>query len=192
MVVRVRKLGGVATCINLDDRERNISMNLSPASALTAVSPDRPGEADTRLHGRWLILAWVAWAVLVVLTLAVFIVSIPVYLAQLQTMGVSVTTCTSQHLTLDTAHALRELGISFGSYAVFSVVLIVASALGWFAVGGVIVWHKSADWMALLVAMMLVTEGVVGTSCLTNPIEKSSLSWRLAINFFDFIGLVIF
>src|SRR5947209_9656866 len=167
-------------------------MHIWSTSALAAINSDRPGAAGTRFHGRWLVLAWVSWAALVVLTLSVFVASIPVYVAQLQTIGVSATTCTSQHLTLDPAQALRDLGLSVGNYAVFSVVLIVASALGWFAVGGVIVWHKSADWMALLVAMMLVTEGVVGTSCLTNPIEKSSLSWRLAINFFDFIGLVIF
>src|SRR2546421_1608896 len=167
-------------------------MDLSSASALTASSPDRQGEADTRLYGRWLVLAWVAWAVLVILTFGVFVASIPVYFAQLQTMGVSATTCTSQHLTPGPAPALRELGLSVGNYAVFSVVLIVASALGWFAVGGVIVWHKSADWMALLVAMMLVTEGVVGTSCLTNPLEKSSLAWRLPIHFLDFIGPVLF
>src|SRR5204863_5653135 len=104
-------------------------MHIWSTSALAAINPDRPGAADTRLHGRWLVLAWVAWAALVVLTLAVFVVSIPVYLAQLRTMGVSVTTCTSQHLILDPAHALRELGLSVGSYAIISVALIVASAL---------------------------------------------------------------
>ena len=167
-------------------------MDLSSASAPTALSPDRTSEADTRLHGRWLVLARVAWVILAVLTLSVFVVSIPVYVAQLQTMGISATTCTSQHLTLDPAHALRALGFSVGSYAVFSVALIVASASGWFAVGGVIVWHKSTDWMVLLVAMMLVTEGVVGISCLPGPLEKSGWAWRLAIHSLDFLGPVLF
>ena len=167
-------------------------MHIWSTSALAAINSDRPGAADTRLHGRWLVLAWVSWAALVVLTLSVFVASIPVYVAQLQTMGVSATTCTSQHLTLDPAQALRDLGLSVGSYAVFSVTLIVASALGWFVVGGVIVWHKSADWMALLVAMMLVTEGVVGISCLPGPLEKSALAWRLPMHFLDFLGPVLF
>ena len=174
------------------DQERNIPVDIPSASALTAVSPDRAGAADTHLHGRWLVLVWVAWAALVILSLSVFVASIPVYVAQLQTMGASTTTCTSQHLTLETAHGLRDLGLSVGSYTVFSVVLIVASALGWFAVGGVMAWHKSADWMALLVGMMLVTEGVVGTSCLTSPLEKSSLAWRLPIHFLDYLGPVLF
>src|SRR5437764_10022875 len=167
-------------------------MHIWSTSALAAINPDRPGAAGTRLHGRWLILAWVSWAALVVLMLSVFVDSIPVYIAKLQTMGVSATTCTSQHLTLDPAQALRDLGLSVGSYAVFSVTLIVASALGWFAVGGVIVWHKSADWMALLVAMMLVTEGVVGISCLPGPLEKSALAWRLPLHFLYFLGPVLF
>jgi signal transduction histidine kinase len=167
-------------------------MDLSSASAPTAVSHDQLGEVDTRLHGRWLVLAWVTWAALVVLTLGVFVVSIPVYVAQLQTIGLSATTCTSQHLTPDTAPVLRNLGLSVESYTLFSVALIVASALGWFTVGGVIVWHKPTDWMSLLVAMMLVTEGVVGTSCLPSPLEKSSLAWRLPIHFLYFLGPVLF
>ena len=85
-------------------------MHIWSTSALAAINPDRPGAADTRLHGRWLVLAWVAWAALVVLALGVFVDSIPVYFAQLQTMGASVTTCTSQHLTLDPAQALRLVG----------------------------------------------------------------------------------
>ena len=167
-------------------------MDLSSASAPTAVSPDRTGEADTRLHGRWLVLAWVGWTALVVLTVSVFVASIPVYAAQLLTMGISAATCTSQHLTLDPEQAVRDLGLAVGSYAVFSVTLIVTSALGWFVVGGVIARHKPTDWMALLVAMMLVTEGVVGISCLPIPLEKSALAWRLPIHFLDFLGPVLF
>src|SRR2546421_579455 len=46
--------------------------------------------------------------------------------------------------------------------------------------------------MALLVAMMLVTEGVVGISCLPGPLEKSALAWRLPMHFLDFLGPVLF
>src|SRR5947209_11582944 len=100
-----------------DDRERDISMDIPSASAPTAVSLDRAGEAAPRLRGCWLVLAWIAWAALVILTLSVFVASIPVYAAQLQTMGASTTTCTSQYLTLNTAHGLRDLGLSVWSYA---------------------------------------------------------------------------
>lgn len=162
------------------------------ASTRTTVNPDQPGEAETCLHGPWPIFAWIVWTTLVVLTLSVFVASIPVYVAQLQTMGVGAATCTSGQLTLGTAGTLHTLGLSVESYAVLSVALILASTLGWFAVGGVIAWHKSTDWMALLVTMMLITEGVVGTSCLTSPLEKSSLAWRLPIHFLDFLGPVLF
>src|SRR5438270_10914444 len=46
--------------------------------------------------------------------------------------------------------------------------------------------------MSILVLMLLVREGVVDTSCITNPLEKSSLAWRLPIHFIDFLGPVLF
>ena len=41
---------------------------------------------DTRLHGRWLVLARVVWFILVALALLVFIFSLPVYIAQLSSV----------------------------------------------------------------------------------------------------------
>lgn len=167
-------------------------MDASPASTGTTVNPDRFSETETRLQGPWLVLAWIVCSALVVLTFSVFVASIPAYVAKLQTMGIGAVTCTSEQSSFDMMGTLHNLGLSLGSYTVLSVVLIVASTLGWFAVGGVIAWHKSTNWMALLVTIMLITEGVVGTSCLTNPLEKSSMLWRLPIHFLDFLGPVLF
>ena len=51
-----------------------------------------------RLQGRWLLLARGLWITLVVLTLAIVFVSLPVYLAQLQT-PCAATACQYQQLT---------------------------------------------------------------------------------------------
>jgi len=53
--------------------------------APTAVTESRERHSSARLHGRWLLLARGLWLTLVVLTLAIFFVSLPVYLALLQT-----------------------------------------------------------------------------------------------------------
>ncbi len=48
--------------------------------------PDPPDQPDARLHGRWLIGARTVWLAVALFTLVVFIASIPVYFAQLQTL----------------------------------------------------------------------------------------------------------
>jgi hypothetical protein len=50
----------------------------SPALA-AKTTPHPPDAADTRLHGRWLLLARAAWLFLVTCTLALFVGSLPVY-----------------------------------------------------------------------------------------------------------------
>jgi hypothetical protein len=51
--------------------------------APTEVTESRERHSAARLHGRWLLLARVGWGALVVLTLAIFFASLPVYLALL-------------------------------------------------------------------------------------------------------------
>ncbi len=53
--------------------------------APTAMTESREPYSYARLQGRWLLLARVGWVALVVLTLAIFCASLPVYLAQLHT-----------------------------------------------------------------------------------------------------------
>ena len=60
---------------------------------------------------------------------------------------------------------LAESGLSVGFYAAYTVaVLEIATMLPWVAVGAAIFWRKSEDWMALFVALMLVTNGIYGAA----------------------------
>lgn len=56
-------------------------MNPPSASTQTGVNAQPPGETDTRLRGRWLVLARVVWVMLAVLTLGLLIATIPSYFA---------------------------------------------------------------------------------------------------------------
>src|SRR5689334_15847245 len=120
--------------------------------------------ADTHLHGRWLMLAWVAWFIVVALALLVFIVSLPVYIAQLYSVC-SGNACGTGQLTPQIVVSLRNLGFSIGKYVTINVVLAFVQAFVWFTIGGVLFWRKSDDWMALLVSLMMV---LLGTSVTLN------------------------
>jgi hypothetical protein len=147
-------------------------------------------EANTLLNGNRLIAARIGWVTCVVLTLTVFFASTPVYVAQLQTIC-SGTACAYRQLSSEQATALHELGFSLGGYAAYFVALAIISEVVCVAVGGVIFWRKSSDWMALLFALCLV---VGGTGFVTETVAASHSVWSLPallLNEFTFVLLYL-
>jgi hypothetical protein len=55
--------------------------------------------------------------------------------------------------------ALRDAGLSVGSYALVNVVIDKVLQLVRFALSALIFWRRSDDWMALLVSLFLVVFG---------------------------------
>ena len=137
------------------------------------------------MHGRWLVIARVVWAAVVVFTLSIFIASLPAYVAQLQTVCTGVTCVYSYgQLTPGTAQALQNLGLSTGGYAVSILALITASTLVSFGVAGLIFWRRSDDWMAMLVSLFLVTFGVnfsVQAQAILATNAQTAWYWSLTI-----------
>ncbi len=115
----------------------------------------RSGAPGTRLYGRELILARVAWVTVVSLIVALFLARLPAYYTALQTICTGAT-CGNTQPTPDSALALQKLGLSVGAYATFTLALTIALAFLCFTLGAVIFWRKSDDWMALLVALAVV------------------------------------
>ena len=149
-------------------------MNLHHPATHLPLSHERHHEADTRLYGRWLLIARGAWVSLVILTLAIFVVLLPSYFAQLH-MVCSGPTCALVQPTSDAAQALHKLGLSVSSYATFTLMLTLITALVCFLVSGVIFWRKSDDWMALLAALTEVTSGTLFVSY---ALLESHSSWQ--------------
>jgi hypothetical protein len=166
-------------------------MNLPHTATPSPLSHKRHHEPDTRLSGRWLLIGRVTWMILVMLTLASFVVLLPSFYAQLQTVCTH-PTCALVQPTPESVHAMQQLGLSVSSYATFTLMLTLFTALVCFLVSGVIFWRKSDDWMALLVAL---TEVVSGTLFVTYALLESQTSWRwLAIvsNVFGHAVLFLF
>jgi hypothetical protein len=154
-------------------------MNLRHAGTQITSSQEQHHEADTRLHGGWLLLARIVWFALVALTLGVCIASLPEYFTELQTVC-RLAVCSYVQLSPDTVVALEHFGLSVGSYAAFMVALTVVFALVSFGVGYLIFWRKSDDWMALLLALLSVVGGMVP---IILTVGTSHSAWHLPILF---------
>ncbi len=114
------------------------------------------GTSDVHLSGSFRLLARGVWITLAVLTLMIFFASLPVYLALLQTPCEGAA-CEYQQLTHAQVETLKGMGLTLGDYTAYTVVLTLAIMVMCVAVSTLIVWRRSDDRMAFLVALMLVT-----------------------------------
>jgi hypothetical protein len=155
--------------IALEQRRRQMTRSYAPE--LTNMQP-APG---TRLQGRRRVIARVIWAILVVLTLAFFILMLPAYFTQLQTICTA-SACAPGQPGLDAVRVLQAHTLTLASYVLFIFILTLVVALTCCIVGAVIFWRRSDDWMALLVALVLMTPGNV---YVTYTLQQSSSIWHL-------------
>ena len=78
-------------------------------------------------------------------------------------------TCQYNQLTPEQAETLSGIGLSLGLYAALTLALMIAMFVVCLVVSALIVWRRSDDWMALLVALMLVALGpIIGASSLAS------------------------
>ncbi len=87
-------------------------MNHTAASAPLAETFEPRSGTDTRLHGSWLILVRVGWLVVAVFTLIIVVASLPVYVAQLQTLCTGTACAFPQQLSPEQARLLKGIGLS--------------------------------------------------------------------------------
>ena len=147
-------------------------------------SSDRSGAPDTHLRGRILTLARVAWIAVVTPLVALLLVMLPAYYTLLQTVCRGAM-CAIWQPTPDSAQAMQKLGLSVGVYATFTLALTLATAFLCFALGAVIFWRRSDDWMALLVALGVVALGTVNV---TAVLQASYSPWQVLAIVLNVLG----
>ncbi len=159
-------------------------MNVSRASTRSGRNIDRPGEVNTTLSEPRLTLLRIVWAVLVVLILVIFFAGIPLYYAQFQTV------CESPlcNISPQQAQALGQLGISIKGFTLANLTFALLWACVWFAVGAVLAWHKSNDWMGLLVSGMLILQGTTGVTVVA---RASSSVWQFPSALLNDLAFVV-
>jgi signal transduction histidine kinase len=133
--------------------------------------------------------------VLIALTLIFFIATLPAYTVQMQTIC-QTASCAQGQLTPKTAHNLQNFGFSVLGYVILNVTLTIVSACVWFAISALLLWRKSDNGMALLVATMLVMLGVYGGqgNIGLNTLAGSSSMWQFSaqlLNYFSYLALYL-
>jgi hypothetical protein len=125
-----------------------------------------PNKSGPRLQGSWLAIARAVWIVLALLLLANFIASIPATYGQLRTICTNSTFghCNIWQPTPANMQALHRLGFSLDTYALYTLTIDVLASLVFLAVGAVIFWRKSDQWMGLFISLVLVIFGSFGIS----------------------------
>ncbi len=156
----------------------------------------RTSPPATTLRGRWLLLARVAWVAVAVTALAIILFSIPSSFEHYRSVCTAASEVCAERAkgqpTPEGMRALREVGLSVRSYALFNVVIDKVFQLVCFAVGALIFWRRSDDRMALLTSLFLVTFGTVALDNTTNAqaLVSSQPAWWLAVQGVQIVGEV--
>jgi hypothetical protein len=150
---------------------------------IAGVNAERYEDSETRLQGHLLRVARVSWILIAVLAGILFIVSLPAYYTQIQSICTG-NACNGVQVSPEQAHALAAYSISLSSYAWFNVLVTIFSTLIWFSVGWLIFWHKSDSWMALLIALQSVTQGASTSIAALGifPVLQYPVIWLIFLN----------
>src|SRR2546427_2687007 len=167
-------------------------MNLADTEQKSASGAVVASTANTRLSGSWLIIARTVWLALVVPSLGLYVISLPVYYQQLQTACFIGTACGKLFgaLPAQGLQTLSTTGLSASGYAALFTIFSVIIAAIWCAVGFLIFWRRSDDWLALLAAFFLVMSST--TPSPGNPTFVLALAYpvlALPFSLVSFLGL---
>jgi hypothetical protein len=157
-------------------------MNLQQSPTITVERPGARNESETRLRGRWLLIARVSWVMLTLFLLVLNVVMTPRYDALLQAHCQPSPQCFAIQLTAHDQQLLYQFGLSLGFLAAYQITVSAVTSLVFFALGGLLFWRKSADRMALFCAFMLVLIGGVVPNTLHATLAPLSPAWLVLLD----------
>ena len=109
------------------------------------------------MQGRSLLLARVVWVTVALLTVSVFVLSIPSEFARLRSPCTDTVSCSWLiRITAENARELSNLGLSVDFFAAYFISLEAAFTVVPIAVGAIIFWRRPDDRMAFLVSLVLL------------------------------------
>ena len=155
----------------------------------------RASPPTTGLHAHGLLLARTAWIAVAITALAIVIFSVPSSFEHYRSVCTAASEVCSERAvrqpTPEGVRALRDVGLSLGSYALLNVVIDKVFQVVFFAVGALIFWRRSEDRMALLVSAFLVSFGTVALDTTTaDALVSSQPAWWLPVQGVQIMGEV--
>jgi len=117
-----------------------------------------PIQSSTRLHGRWLHLARLAWLLVILLAFIKLVFGLPLYYTEKARLCTASEAVCSQGISLNLAQvlALESSGVTLPAYARVVLAWEVITVIIWAGVGLLIFLLRSDDWLALIVSAMMI------------------------------------
>jgi len=167
-------------------------MNLADTEQKSASGAVVSNTTNTHLTGTRLIIARAVWLVLAIPSLGLFIASLLVSYQQMLRVCVDPVTCTNLAGVLPARglQALTSSGFSVSRYAALVTIFFAITAAIWYAVGFLIFWRRSDDWLALLAAFSLVMFNVTSVGNTASALALAYPILALPLNLVDFLGQV--
>ena len=165
-------------------------MNRSDTQEMSTSRAVDSNGANTRLTGSRLIIARVVWLALVIPSLGLFLASLLVSYQQMLKVCVDPVTCTlSGELPAQMQQSLASIGFSVGEFAALNTIFFAITAAIWYAVGFLIFWRRSDDWLALLAAFFLVMFNVTSAGNTADALALAYPILALPLSLVSFLGL---
>jgi signal transduction histidine kinase len=147
--------------------------------------------SETRLTGRWLIVARITWFALTTLMLTVFIVGL---VASFIHVNASCPTPACAHAPISTnlRQALAGAGMTYASFIYINIALSLLFAVPYDAIAIIIFWRRSDDRMALLTSLALLAFSLLTFSAVANSLASAFPAVRIPLSLFIAAGSVLF
>ena len=168
-------------------------MSLRDAPVEDSTKRDTRSDRITRLHGYRLVLVRLICLSLCVLSVGLFVASIPSYFANLHMLctGTAVACNTHGQLAPGDVRRLQELGLSIDFFATYTIVIMSIFACGYWLVAALLFWLKSDNPLALLAAVSLGTFPLAFGN-VSNTLSSSWWSLSHVISFLGSFCIVLF
>jgi hypothetical protein len=147
-------------------------------------------ENKTKLTGKKLLFARLAWLVLVILTVGPYLAGIFIHAAELHQVCLhppDVCQLPPVQFTTEDMAQLRAAGFTPQGYATLQTIKLLFFSSIWFAVGGLIFVRKSDEPMALVTAYFLVTFGA-GFDGIRTVFTQTYPGWQFPAQFLLYLN----
>lgn len=137
------------------------------------------------LQGRLYTVVRVTWLLIAILSIGLSLVAVPFRYQELLDICVG-SGCAFGQLSPAEVLALENMGISPGLHATYHITLAIILLLAYVSIAFVIFWHRSRGWLALLLALWLIT--FVTNNETTLALAESQPLLQGVINFLGQMG----